>query len=104
MSTLDETLSPENFPPCDRLLAAAGSELAALVADRDALRIAARKVLKCAHVDVPAAKLSDDDLDWLCPKCNQKECAPDCTRNALLGALDELEIALSARAEKGRTT
>lgn len=37
-SYLDEILSPENFPPCDHIAAAARSELAALKAENEMLR------------------------------------------------------------------
>ena len=65
------------------------------------LREAALKAIACADKDVGIAKLSDDDLHWLCPRCNAPgSCKPGCTRNALLGALDELSTALAPAAQK----
>jgi hypothetical protein len=57
------------------------------------LRLAehAGKVLECADKGIGVARLSADDMHWLCPRCNAKgTCKPGCALNALLGALDEL--------------
>ena len=60
---------------------------------------AANAVLAAADKDVGIAKLSDNDMDWLCPKCSAAgPCKPNCTRNAMLAALDELAAAINGTA------
>lgn len=64
--------------------------------ERDALRVRARHVIVAADVDVGIARLSDDGLYWICPKCASPHgCTADCTRDALLKALDALAVVVA---------
>ena len=61
--------------------------------------VSARSVLNAADADVGVARLSDDGLSWICPRCEEAvHCKPDCSRAALLLALDRLADSVGGRA------
>lgn len=88
------------------------TELRALVSRVGELEGAAREVLAKADKSVSVARLSDDDLAWICPECHDPKahysaeddappCRPDCTRSALLGALDAMDALLASGGAQG---